>query len=74
MPGYFIMQVWWPLRMSGVWRIAALAPLVILLPLLLHAIVAFAMQSNLWPILIIFFAPFGFCYLAGLGVAHYLRR
>jgi hypothetical protein len=73
-PGYFILQIWLPLRMLGYWRVAALLPIIVLVPLLLHAGMALAMESNLWPILIIFFAPLGLLYLGALGIAHAVHR
>lgn len=63
-PGYLILQAagifvasregWWP---------AFLAPLVFSVPLALWCAVAFAAESNLWPMPFILFAPLGSIYL-----------
>ena len=67
-PAYFVLQVWAPMKLSGGWRTAALAPLLLAVPLLLWCAYAFADQSNLWPVPFLLFAPFGAGYL-GLIVA-----
>jgi hypothetical protein len=72
-PGYFVLQAWLLYRLRGGWRVAAMVPLIPFVPLLIHALFAFAMGSNLWPLLLILFAPFGFLYLAGVWIAHSLR-
>jgi hypothetical protein len=39
-----------------------------MIPLLLHAGVAFAAGSSLWPVLVILASPVAFIYLVGLAV------
>ena len=71
-PAYFVLQPWLGLRLTGGWKIAALAPLLPAVPLLLWCLVAFADQSNLWPLPFILFAPFATVYLLivfGLNLA-----
>lgn len=68
-PGYFVLQFLFGIRWRGGWRIAALAPLVLMVPALGHAMFALAAESNLWPIVVILVAPFAFLYLTGLFVA-----
>jgi hypothetical protein len=65
-PAYFVLQVFLGRRWSGVWRIAALVPLIVMLPVLIHALLAYLAQSNLWPILLILSSPFAFAYLIAL--------
>lgn len=67
-PGYVVLQWILARRWKGGWRIAALAPLVIMIPVLGHALLALAAQSNLWPIFVIFTAPVAFAYLVALIV------
>lgn len=67
-PLYLILQLVLPWRWRGGWRIAALVPLLALVPALIHAGIALAMGSNLWPIFVIFTAPLGFLYLLVLIV------
>jgi hypothetical protein len=67
-PGYFVLHVALSLLCSGRWRIAALAPLLVMVPAVAHAAVALAAQSTLWPLLVILTAPFAFLYLAGVLV------
>jgi hypothetical protein len=62
-PGYFVLQILFGLRWSGWWRIAALVPLVFMAPALGHAVFALSAGSNIWPIVLILAAPFGFLYL-----------
>lgn len=71
-PGYFVLQILLALRWSGGWRIAALAPLIIMAPAVGHALFAFAAASNLWPIAVILAAPFALLYLVLVALAKYL--
>jgi hypothetical protein len=68
-PGYFVLQVVLARRWSGGWRIAALVPLLVMAPAALHAAIALAAGSNLWPIVIIFAAPPALAYLLTVFVA-----
>lgn len=71
-PGYFVLQIFFALRWSGGWRIAALVPLAIMVPAVGHALFALSAGSNIWPIVLILAAPFGFVYLVIAAVAKYL--
>ena len=62
-PGYFVLQTLLARRWSGGWRIAALVPLILMVPAVLHALFALSMGSNLWPIVVVLLAPVGFIYL-----------
>jgi hypothetical protein len=68
-PGYFVLQVVLARRWSGGWRIAALAPLLVMGPAVVHTLVALAAGSNLWPIVIIFAAPPALACLLAMVVA-----
>ncbi len=72
-PGYFILQVVAFLTLQGNWRRAALAPLLIMLPAVAHAIFALSAGSNMWPIVVIFAAPLGFLYLLLLSLLRGVR-
>ncbi len=73
-PGYFVLQVAALVTQRGRWWWAALAPLLIMAPAALHAMLALSAGSNLWPIVFIFAAPLGFLYLALLFALRLLRR
>jgi hypothetical protein len=64
LPGYWVLQIMLVKRYDGGWRIAALAPLIAMVPLLAYTAYAFAAGSNLWPLLLIFVSPVAFVYLA----------
>jgi hypothetical protein len=72
-PGYFLLQAALTFWTSGGWRKATLAPAVIMVPILAYTVLAFAAQSNLWPLLLIFTAPLAFLYLVVLAVILLLR-
>lgn len=65
-PVYFVLQIFLGRRWTGAWRIAALLPLIVMGPVLIHAILAYVAQSNLWPILLILSSPFAATYLVTL--------
>jgi hypothetical protein len=52
LPVYLALQLWTAIRWTGGWRTAALAPLLLMVPVALHAAVALMAQSNLWPLLV----------------------
>jgi len=72
-PGYFLLQPYALFALPGRWRLAALIPLGLMVPAGLHAAWALSDGSNIWPIVLIFAAPFGFFFLTGLIAAHRLR-
>jgi hypothetical protein len=67
-PLYFILQIWVPWAFRGRWRIAALVPLIGFVPALIISLDALSRNSNLWPIMVIFFAPLGCIYLLALDL------
>lgn len=74
LPGYGVLQWHAARNWRGGWRIAALAPLAIMAPLVIHAALAYMAQSNLWPLLVILTAPLAFGYLIALSGARALTR
>jgi hypothetical protein len=68
-PLYLILQIWFGLALTGRWRIAALVPLIGFVPALIISLHALSQGSNLWPIVVIFFAPLGCIYLLAVGLA-----
>jgi hypothetical protein len=71
LPGYIALQIVTAVWFRGRWLIASFLPLVVFVPLLVQSLYALSASSNLWPILLIFFAPVGCLYLAILIVARY---
>ncbi len=72
-PGYFILQAVAFFTLQGGWRWAALAPLLIMVPAVGHAVLALSAGSNLWPVVVIFAAPLGFLYLLLLSLLKGVR-
>jgi uncharacterized membrane protein YdbT with pleckstrin-like domain len=70
--GYLVLQPLTGFRLSGGWRIAALVPLIAVVPIVVHAAYAFAQRSNLWPLGLIFFMPFAFLYLLVVAATRWL--
>ena len=50
-PVYFFLQLLMAVRYRGRWLVLSLVPLLIMVPLAIHAGMAFAAGSNLWPVL-----------------------
>jgi hypothetical protein len=73
-PGYFLLQAVLTYGTSGRWRKATLVPAVIMAPIVVFTVLAFAAQSNLWPLLLLLSAPLAFLYLVVLSVILLLRR
>ena len=57
-------------RLGGRWRIFGYLPLVVMTAVVLYTLVAFAAESNLWPLVLIFTAPLASAYLAVLLLMH----
>jgi hypothetical protein len=73
-PGYFLLQAALTFWTRRGWRIASLVPAAAMLPILATTIIAFAAQSNLWPIPLLLAAPVAFLYLVLLSVLLLLWR
>jgi hypothetical protein len=73
-PGYFLLQVALARGTSGWRRKAALAPAVIMVPILAYTLLALAAQSNLWPLLMLLTAPLACLYLVCLSAVRLLCR
>ena len=67
-PAYFFLQILMAVRYRGRWRIAALVPLFVMVPLAIHAGIAYAAGSPAWPLLLVLASPFAFVYLVLVGV------
>jgi hypothetical protein len=74
LPGYIVLQIVTAVWFRDRWLIASLLPLVVFIPLLVQALYALSAGSNLWPLFMIFFAPFGCLYLVILIVARYALK
>jgi hypothetical protein len=68
-PLYLILQIWFGFAFTSRWRSAALVPLIGFIPALIISLDALSRNSNLWPIMLIFFAPLGCIYLLAVGIA-----
>ena len=73
-PGYFLLQAALTFWTRRGWRIASLVPAAAMLPILATTMIAFAAQSNLWPIPLLLAAPVAFLYLIFLCVLLLLYR
>jgi len=69
-PLYIVLQTWFGYAWSGRWRIAALAPSIVFVPVLIYALVGLAQGANLWPLPLIVLSPFGVAYLLGIRIVH----
>jgi hypothetical protein len=67
-PAYFFLQLLTAVRYRGRWLALSLVPLLLMVPLGVHAGMAFVAGSNLWPMLLILAAPVACIYLLGLAV------
>jgi hypothetical protein len=73
-PAYIALQIYLPKQMRGGWWWAAMAPILIAIPVAVSCLFAFAQESNLWPLTFILFAPFGAAYLGILEVTRRIAR
>ena len=73
-PAYFVLQPLALIRLSGRWRTAAAAPLILAIPAAGWCLLAFAHESNLWPLVFIFFAPVGTLYLGTILILYLVLR
>jgi hypothetical protein len=73
-PVYLVLQAYTAWKWEGSWRLAALAPLLVMVPLVAFALLAAAAQSNLFPLFVIFASPPAVLYLLALGGARLLMR
>ena len=71
-PAYVVVQAVAMARSSGGFRVAAVLPLFVMVPVLIFTLVDLARESNLWPILILFASPLALLYVA--VVALLVRR
>jgi hypothetical protein len=68
-PAYFFLQLLMAARYRGRWRLAALVPLIFMVPLAVHAGMGYAAGSPAWPVLLVLAAPVAFVYLLLVGIA-----
>ena len=65
---YVPLQIYAGYKWQGGWRIAALMPLLLMVPIFVVTARAFAEESNLWPILLLFASPIATIYLVLLSL------
>lgn len=68
-PAYFFLQILTVMRYRGRWRLAALAPLLVMVPLAVHAGMAHEAGAPRWPLLLVLAAPVAFTWLLLVGIA-----
>ena len=74
-PVYVILQVVAPLQAQPTsWRLAALLPLLVAVPIAGWCGYALSQDSNLWPLPFILFAPLGALYLVALLATRIIVR
>jgi hypothetical protein len=66
-PAYFFLQLIMAIRYRGRWRLAALAPLLLMMPLAIEAGLAYAAGVPGWPTLLVVIAPVACLYLLTLA-------
>jgi hypothetical protein len=66
-PAYFFLQILMTVRYRGRWLVLVLAPLILMVPLAVHAGVAYAAGSGAWPALLVLACPIAFGYLLVVG-------
>ena len=67
-PAYVFLQILMAMRYRGRWRLAALAPLLVMVPLAVHAGLAYAAGAPGWPVLLVLAAPVAFACLLLVGI------
>lgn len=68
-PAYFFLQIIMAVRYRGRWRVAALGPLVIMVPLAIEAGLAYWAGVPGWPTLLVLMAPVAAAYLLLLALS-----
>jgi hypothetical protein len=66
-PAYFFLQLLMAVRYRGRWRLIALLPLVVMVPVAVQAGLAYAAGSGTWPALLLLAAPIAFACLLVLA-------
>ncbi len=65
-PCYIVLQLLVPAWVEPRYKLPALAPLLVMIPVGGHALYALANNSGLWMIVVTFTSPFALAYLVGL--------
>lgn len=73
-PLYFFLQIYMLKKYQGAWRKAALAPLLVMAPLLAYTGIALFAKSNLWPLMMLFVTPVLALYLIGVVTCRYFLQ
>lgn len=71
-PAYLLLQAFMLLRFRHGWRMAAMVPLVGMIPLALYTLFGLLAGSNLWPLGLLFLTPLALGYLILLSVARFV--
>lgn len=73
-PLYIFLQVYMLKNYQGAWRKAALAPVLVMVPLLVYTGIALFAKSNLWPLMMLFVTPMLALYLIGVVTCRYFLQ
>ncbi|MEO8802162.1 MAG: hypothetical protein ABI304_08735 [Rudaea sp.] len=73
-PAYLLLQLWLAIHWRGRWRISAMLPLFVMIPVWLFSFYALSRGSNLWPIWIVFISPLALAYLVLLWLVRRFAR
>ncbi len=73
-PCYIVLQVLVPAWVEPRYKLPALVPLLVMIPVGGHALYALAHNSGLWMIVVTFTSPFALAYLLGLLVVRAISR
>src|SRR6266571_5149438 len=71
---YFVAQCYTLIAWRRAWRIAAVVPLVGIIPVVVLTFQGYRQQSNLWPIFLLFAGPVALLYLVALMVIRATRK
>jgi len=66
LPAYVVLQLYAGVRCKGRRRVAALIPLLVMIPVVCLTVILFRQDSNLWPIFLIFCSPMAALYLVAV--------
>jgi hypothetical protein len=72
--GYLIAQVYTLIAWRHRWRVAAMVPLIVMVPVSVLTVQEYRQQSNLWPILMLFASPPALLYLILLIVTRTTKK
>ncbi len=67
-PAYVVVQIITLMRSSRGSRMTAALPLIVMVPVFVHAAVGLVQESNLWPLLMLFASPIALLYITVVAI------